>query len=263
MGFTFTAVSYDASALETSNVVSRSANTDVYHGQQYQKWDAGKIQGCKCDLGYDGPDCSHRISPHGDDPLTTVKSNMMKQAVKIYGKSSATFIREQFLMVYHDPYGGIWRTDAIDGTTNDNIAASRVQDALRALPNEVFEDVHIGHHKDAKYASNFCEHSHTELAIANDDMDFTIEFANLPGQSGVQYLFEVDVSKRGAGAFPMSGGITGASTYSVGEINYNASLGTLSELAECSDRGLDDGDGQCECFDGFRGLACEEQEALV
>jgi hypothetical protein len=289
--FTFTAESYDASALETSNVVSRSANTDVYHGQQYQEWDAGKIQGCKCDLGYDGPDCSHRISPHGDDPLTTVKSNMMKQAVKIYGKSSATFIREQFLMVYHDPYGGIWRTDAIDGTTNDNIAASRVQDALRALPNEVlegvkvtgtastpsichrfddgvqhlsaFEDIHIGHHKDAKYSSNFCEHSHTELAIANDDMDFTIEFANLPGQTGVQYLFEVDVSKRGAGAFPMSGGITGASTYSVGEINYNANLGNLSELAECSDRGLDDGDGQCECFDGFRGLACEEQEALV
>ena len=48
-----------------------------------------------------------------------------------------------------------------------------------------------------------------------------------------------------------------------GEINYNANLGNLSELAECSDRGLDDGDGQCECFDGFRGLACEEQEALV
>merc|ERR1711937_42229 len=157
--------------------------------------------------------------------------------------------------------------------TNDNIAASRVQDALRALPNEVlegvkvtgtastpsichrfddgvqhlsaFEDNHIGHHKDAKYSSNFCEFSH------------------LPGQTGVQYLFEVDVSKRGAGAFPMSGGITGASSYSVGEINYNANLGNLSELAECSDRGLDDGDGQCECFDGFRGLACEEQEALV
>jgi hypothetical protein len=291
--YTFTEVEESCmqQSLITSNVVSRTANTDIYNGQQYQLWDAGKIQGCKCDLGYDGPDCSHRISPHGDDPLTTVKSNMMKQAVKIYGKTSATFIREQFLMVYHDPYGGIWRTDAIDGTTNDNIAASRVQDALRALPNEVlegvkvtgtastpsichrfddgvqhlsaFEDIHIGHHKDAKYSSNFCEHSHTGLAIANDDMDFTIEFANLPGQSGVQYLFEVDVSKRGAGAFPMSGGITGASTYSVGEINYNANLGNLSELAECSDRGLDDGDGQCECFDGFRGLACEEQEALV
>merc|ERR1711988_612324 len=205
-------------SLITSNVVSRTANTDIYNGQQYQLWDAGKIQGCKCDLGYDGPDCSHRISPHGDDPLTTVKSNMMKQAVKIYGKTSATFIREQFLMVYHDPYGGIWRTDAIDGTTNDNIAASRVQDALRALPNEVLEGVKV-----TGTAST------PSIRHRFDD--------------GVQYLFEVDVSKRGAGAFPMSGGITGASTYSVGEINYNANLGNLSELAECSDRGLDDGDG--------------------
>jgi hypothetical protein len=278
-------------ALGTSSVVSRSANTDVYHGQQYQLWDAGKIQGCRCDPGYDGPGCDHRIPPHGDDPLTSVKSNMMRQAVKIDGAASTTFIRQQFYMVYHDPYGGIWRTDAIDGTNDDNIAASRVQKALLALPNEVlegvkvtatrstpsichrfadgvqhfaaFEDYHIGHHKNAKYSSNFCRHSHTELVTHADDMDFTIEFANLPGQTGVQYLLEVDISKRGAGAFPMSGGITGASTYSVGEINYNANLGNLSELAECSDRGLDDGDGGCDCFDGFRGLACEEQEALV
>jgi hypothetical protein len=51
--------------------------------------------------------------------------------------------------------------------------------------------------------------------------------------------------------------------WSVAEINYNSNLGNLSELAECSDRGLDDGEGQCECFDGFRGMACEEQEAIV
>ena len=52
-------------------------------------------------------------------------------------------------------------------------------------------------------------------------------------------------------------------TSSVAEINYNDNLGNLSELSSCSDRGLDNGDGECECFDGFRGLACEEQEALV
>jgi len=74
---------------------------------------------------------------------------------------------------------------------------------------------------------------------------------------------EVDIEKRGAGSFPVSGGITGASSYSVAEMNFNINLGNLSELSECSDRGLDDGDGSCECFDGFRGLACEEQEALV
>merc|ERR1712006_82953 len=32
------------------------------------------------------------------------------------------------------------------------------------------------------------------------------------------------------------------------EFNYNDNLGNLSELSDCSDRGLDNGDGECECF---------------
>merc|ERR1712010_182924 len=44
---------------------------------------------------------------------------------------------------YHDPYGGVWRTDGIVASTSDIIAASRVQDALRALPNEVLEGVSV------------------------------------------------------------------------------------------------------------------------
>merc|ERR1711918_79416 len=154
------------------------------------------------------------------------------------------------------------------------IAASRVQDALRALPNEVLEGVsvkartsstvslctrfydgvqHLGGYsettdgafKNSKMTTNYCETTY-QLATATNKMDFTIEFA---------------INKRGAGSFPVSGGITGGA-YSVAEMNFNTNLGNLSELAECSDRGLDDGDGACECFDGFRGLACEEQEAL-
>ena len=33
-------------------------------------WDSEKIYGCKCDEGYSGPDCSLRMCPMGDDPLT-------------------------------------------------------------------------------------------------------------------------------------------------------------------------------------------------
>jgi len=299
--FTYTVDTIDGTfagtaGLTTSNVVARTANTDVAHGHLYQLWDAGKIQGCKCDLGFDGPDCAHRISPHGDDPLTTVKSSMMKQVVQVGHDDASAFEtnvrdREEFLMVYHDPYGGVWRTDGIVAHTDDGIAASRVEDALRALPNEVLEGVTVkartsstvalctrfydgvqhvsaftesrdGSYKDSKVATNYCETTYT-LATGVNAMDFTIEFADKPGQTGVQYLMEVDINKRGAGSFPVSGGIAGASSYSVAEMNFNTNLGNLSELAECSDRGLDDGDGQCECFDGFRGLACEEQEALV
>merc|ERR1711988_1762925 len=154
---------------------------------------------------------------------------------------------------------------------SDIIAASRVEDALRALPNEVLEGVTVKartsdtvslctrFHDGVQHLGGYCETTYT-MATGSNKMDFTIEFADKPGQTGVQYLFEVDINKRGAGSFPVSGGITGTGAYSVAEMNFNVNLGNLSELAECSDRGLDDGDGQCECFDGFRGLACEEQE---
>jgi len=298
-------------SLYTSTVTARNANTDVSHGHLYQLWDAGKIQGCKCDLGYDGPDCAHRISPHGDDPLTTVKSSMMKQVVQVQSTDASGFNTdprnaEGFLMVYHDPYGGVWRTDEIiaggsgdqsssatGALLEDVVAASRVQDALRALPNNVLEGVTVkartsntvqmctrmydgvqhlggfsettdGNFKNSKMTTNFCQTTYTLPSVAGNKLDFTIEFADKPGQTGVQYLFEVDINKRGWGSFPTSGGLTGAqAAYSVAEMNHNIHLGNLSELAECSDRGLDDGDGACECFDGFRGLACEEQEALV
>merc|ERR1712072_1297613 len=218
--------------LTTSYITARNANTDVTHGHLYQLWDAGKIQGCKCDLGYDGPDCSHRVSPHGDDPLTTVKSSMMKQVVQVGHTDNSAFstdarTREEFLMVYHDPYGGVWRTDGIVASTSDIIAASRVQDALRALPNEVLEGVsvkartsstvslctrfydgvqHLGGYsettdgafKNSKMTTNFCETTY-QLATATN---------------------KVDINKRGAGSFPVSGGITGGA-YSVAEMNFN------------------------------------------
>jgi hypothetical protein len=33
-------------------------------------WDANRIEGCICDLKYTGYDCSQRVCPNGDDPLT-------------------------------------------------------------------------------------------------------------------------------------------------------------------------------------------------
>jgi hypothetical protein len=280
----------------TSNIVSRSANTDVSHGHLYQLWDADKQQACTCDLGYDGPDCAHRIAPHGDDPLTTVKSSPMKQVFQIGSPTVALNENkpqaEEFYIIYHDPYGGVWHTDGIMASNSDAVAASRVQVALNSLPNEVMLDTkvvartndadvmctrmwdgaeHISGHPDGRKGSwidrknrpNWCEQTYT-MATHTNKMDFVVEFGGNPGQTGVQYLMEVDINTRGPGSFPVSQGLTGANMgYSVAEMNFNENLGNLSELAECSDRGLDDGEGQCECFEGFRGLACEKQEALV
>ena len=198
-------------------------------------------------------------------------------------------------MVYHDPYGGVWRTDGIDTSSSDATAAANVQAALRNLPNEVLDGVsvsamsiganaltacvrkdgvqsisahsteHIGWHTDSKQTANKCTIG-SVLASDAKFMDMKVAFADKPGQTGVQFLLEVDISYQGDGAFPTSRGVlAAASTAIVAEKLVAAVAGkdTLSELAECSDRGLDNGDGECECFDGFRGLACEEQEALV
>jgi len=196
------------------------------------------------------------------------------------------FSAQEFALIYHDPYGGVWRTDGIEGTQgyDDDKVAANVQAALRDLPNQVLSGVTVAatssagvsschrttdgvQHIDqaAGSVSNGCAATATsQLGAKNSALDFTITFADLPGQTGVQYLFEVDTATRGDGSFPRTAGITQTSAaYSVVEVMTTANLGKLSELAECSDRGLDNGQGECECFDGFRGLACEEQEALV
>jgi len=52
------------SALDSMTYGAKHASTDVP-----SLWDAWKIQGCQCDPGYEGADCSSRICPSGDDPL--------------------------------------------------------------------------------------------------------------------------------------------------------------------------------------------------
>jgi len=49
-------------------------------------WDAERIQACQCDAGFFGTDCSQRLCPTGDDPLTICPTTNMGgqvQAVKV------------------------------------------------------------------------------------------------------------------------------------------------------------------------------------
>lgn len=58
-----------------------SEQSDIYQENKiYDKvWDADKMHGCVCDEGYEGYDCSLRVCPHGDDPLTTFNNVNEKQ----------------------------------------------------------------------------------------------------------------------------------------------------------------------------------------
>jgi len=336
-----------ATAEALTNVVAQTDNTDVYSGYRYELWDAHKIQGCKCDLGYKGSDCSQREVPRGDDPLTTVKSDSQEQFIQLTGvtqscssdsdcdtdgakcvSAACTMFgdNDEIFMKFHDHYGGVWTTGSIPltpgasnaATTGTNDAdeelAARVQTELRSLPNGVLSDIvvthvpaatsvnlctrqydgvqHIsaydettdGNYKNSKGATNVCSVTATSGAAYTDGftqtftattakVDLLVRMGDSPGQSGVQYLFEVHTQRQSDGSFPTSLGAAYnptskvSASVSVNEANTNVGSDTnidmISELSACSDRGLDDGEGQCECFDGYRGLACEEQEALV
>jgi hypothetical protein len=55
-----------------------AADMDASYGPTYSyytPWDAGMIYGCECDEGFAGFDCSLRLCPTGDDPLTTGQVN--------------------------------------------------------------------------------------------------------------------------------------------------------------------------------------------
>merc|ERR1711924_561338 len=89
-------------------------------------------------------------------------------------------------------------------------------------------------------STNKCEATGTVTADGAK-IDFDVTFADKPGQTGVQFLLEVDTTARtAAGSFPPHAGISGG-TYTIGEVigSSDSALGALSELAECSDRGLD------------------------
>merc|ERR1712072_1182249 len=92
--------------------------------------------------------------------------------------------------------------------------------------------------------------------------DFDITFADKPGQTGTQFLFEIGTEVSADGAYPKSKGFNTAAASgtsmqgvtlvatvqeTIGGSGTTPNIGTISELAECSDRGLDN--GECECFD--------------
>ena len=68
------------------------AETTRSHDSQqysYNLWDADKIYGCVCDLGYTGFDCSLRECPRGDDPLTTDDTDQEVQLLRCTADDSS------------------------------------------------------------------------------------------------------------------------------------------------------------------------------
>jgi len=180
---------------------------------------------------------------------------------------------DQYFLTYYDPYGGMWNTTAITVSASVTTDAAAIQSALRSLPMRVLEDVTVsGYDQQTPLTNGYFEDGSDRVSVKNAD-NFIVTFQGTVGTSGTQHLLEVNGMPTAVGSFPLSVGLASAThgnhlDTAFVQVTKEGQVGKTSldrsELATCSNRGMCDGTtGQCTCFGGFRGLACEFQEALV
>ena len=116
------------------------------YGNTYNLWDKDVAQGCQCDAGYTGPDCSLKICKYDIDPLylddsATVKYSEFNLAVLTNSPSALDFTDNynmtgqtgRWAIRFFDHKGEDWLTQAIPS----NAQCSDVVSALESLPNKV------------------------------------------------------------------------------------------------------------------------------
>lgn len=215
-----------------------AADSDVGVGgaekRVYTEWDAEKHQVCKCDPYWEGIDCSLRMCPKGDDPLTLGSNNEI-QELALTGTAAGSFT-----LTYTDQFNGLWTTRPIKlkASPSDEDKARTVtdiQEALNGLPNEVIQGLKV------------------EKVAANS---YALKFSGA-FNSGDQHLLKCNVAGcETNGCQPNYAGWAGTCAITT------PTPGT-TEKAVCSNRGnCDATTGQCACFSGYYGEACEQQTAL-
>jgi hypothetical protein len=244
-------------------------------GVTYASWDQEKIMGCKCDPYYEGHDCSARMCPRGDDPVSTEIKTNMKQVITLGSGTDG----HDFFLTYFDSYGNAWNTATIDNKASAD-TCTEIKNALKKLPNHAFYDITV-----TSFTLAWTKVDGARSAIVNTDVTgpintaavstgtaattCMIEFPNESGTTGVQHLLGCTQSgHKAAGSQPVlpSGSTSTACTvFEYADVTGSAITALpLRENAVCANRGLcDSSSGMCECFDGHTGVACELQEALV
>lgn len=259
-------------------------------------WSADKFQGCKCDGGWGGNDCSLRQCPRGDDPETQCADEQGNDIQYLTCTSMKAMTEQFFNLRFTDLLGNRYNTRAIvihphSATPTDSNAATvsppymkaashSIQTALESLPNFAIPQVEVTTQNEqaqfsseqtcttvqfncvkkgkGKKATTTCEErqdctSKVDYAKAYT-VTFEIKFTDARN-SGKQALLEVrsDV-KCDSGVQPkFTNTLDPACT-----VTRQAPKSDLRENTECSDRGLcNRKTAECNCFDGYTGLACD------
>jgi len=130
----------------------------------YNLWDAQKMRSCVCDPGFSGVDCSKRVCPFGDDPLTTKYQIDEMQFVKVFADQvseasvklnwdnsvgTLNVLGGSISFVYENLHGQKYQTEDIPisrwspSEASSQTMAALVEAALEALPNNHLPDVTV------------------------------------------------------------------------------------------------------------------------
>jgi hypothetical protein len=234
-------------------------------------------QACICDPGYGGIDCTLRQCPRGADPLlnsarwcglTTCAWEVQSFTLQKTGPTTYSFSLEDALNVTHV---GLATVDTAGNSMNGYVdptsatfatvlpdpiqtIAGQIMQALRSTPAGVLQQVEVW--------------PAAAVGTSPQDLTFRVTFVGVPGN---QELLQV-------GVYSGSGGLTcnpDAPTYSSDTSSGLCAAGSASIAVErvtvgnrpeteCSTRGnCDYTKGVCNCYSGFYGAACENQNALA
>jgi len=252
-------------------------------------WASDKFQGCQCDGGWGGNDCSLRQCPRGDDPETQCADELGDDIQYIECTNLFATKESYFKLRFTDLLGNRYNTRAIviraHGTTPSDTnrevegpkytkaASHSIQTALESLPNFAIPKVEVT--STTAVPGYSCTQTPNCVKVkkkteCNGDkygftttcdyakkfsVKFEVKFTDARN-SGQQSLLEVvDDVKCDSGVQPK---FTNEDTFNpVCAITREPSVG-LREKAECSNRGLcNRKTAECNCFDGYTGLACD------
>jgi len=232
----------------------------------YNLWDADKAQACICDSGFTGIDCSMRDCPRGDDPLTTGNrwsgdeapqwakfkfssssssgSTVFRFGFKGWdGRTTYAFSKVILGGVGGQSPGGVTSAGELPGT--DTVSGQFLL-ALRNMPGGMLKRVTVSSEDPSSTANPkpFCP-------SPGSVCDYVIELVGRPGK---QELMTVDI---------VSGGAAITTPIAFVQDSNGAVDGNREEIT-CSGRGLCDfSSGLCDCFAGYFGASCENQNALA
>jgi hypothetical protein len=257
-----------------------SKTTAMTFGSIAEAWDSGKSMACVCDPGYIDVDCSRRMCPKGNDIFDTrldtsdglkyQVQNITFVAAGPYGNGSLAtygeFSNQSFALTFVSTLNESYTTIPIvigDTLYTSDVGSTdafekQIKKALEGLPNGVIDEVAVG----VNFGSAYSDY---DAVFAQWQLNIKVTFTGAI-VAGPQNFLIPKVDECLAGCTPK---ITGLNLVSVQD-----ATGTYSRVEEmersdynnyeCGRRGKCDYDsGICECFEGYTGLACGTQTALV